>query len=161
MKRRHRTLMLIIVAGVILLGATVLGSIAMRKTVSFFYAPNDVKLNPPKANTNIRLGGLVGHASIVRKDGGKVEFIVTDGAADVKVFYQGLLPDLFREGQGVIAEGSFRTDGNFYADRILAKHDENYMPKEVVDSLKKTGQWKGGAMMKGEPQAKDGAAKYK
>lgn len=160
MKRRHRTLMLIIVAGVILLGATVLGSIAMRKTVSFFYAPNDVKLNPPKSNTNIRLGGLVGHASIVRKDGGKVEFIVTDGAADVKVFYQGLLPDLFREGQGVIAEGSFRPDGNFYADRILAKHDENYMPKEVVDSLKKTGQWKGGTE-KGEPQAKDGAAKYK
>lgn len=153
MKRRHRTLLLIIIAGTILLGATVLGSIAMKKTVSFFYAPNDVKINPPKIDTNIRLGGLVGHASITRKDGGKVEFLVTDGAADVKVFYTGLLPDLFREGQGVIAEGAFKNDGNFYADRILAKHDENYMPKEVVDSLKKTGQWKG------EAPVKDGAVK--
>lgn len=143
MKRRHKTLLWIIIGAVILGGGTVLGAIAMKQTVSFFYAPQDVAKNPPKKDQNVRLGGLVGMGSIKKSNDGNVDFIVTDGVGSINVHYKGIVPDLFSEGKGVIAEGKFTDNQNFKADRILAKHDENYVPKEVVDSLKKSGQWRG------------------
>lgn len=142
MKRRDRTLILIILSGLILVAASIFVAIAMKKTVSFFYAPQDVAQNPPKIGTNVRLGGLVKSGSIIRGAEGKIDFIVTDGMAEIKVQYIGIAPDLFREGQGVIAEGQFISNDNFKASRILAKHDENYIPKEVATALKKSGQWK-------------------
>ena len=143
MKRRHKSLMWIALCAVVLGGGTVMGAVAMRKTVSFFYAPADVAKNPPKPNQNVRLGGLVVAGSVKKFDNGKISFSVTDGTANVDVTYQGIVPDLFREGQGVIAEGKFKDMENFKADRILAKHDENYVPKEVADALKKSGEWRG------------------
>ncbi|HVG51459.1 MAG TPA: cytochrome c maturation protein CcmE, partial [Xanthobacteraceae bacterium] len=92
--------------------------------------------------TRIRLGGLVAPGSVIRGDNLNVSFEVTDGNRAMKVTYQGILPDLFREGQGVVTEGVLLADGAFKADNVLAKHDENYMPKEVADSLKKQGHWK-------------------
>lgn len=143
MKRRHKTLMIIIIAGLVLGGGVIIGALAMKKTVSFFYSPADIVAKPPKIGTNIRLGGLVSVGSIKKLNNGITEFLVSDGAGEIRVTYQGVLPDLFREGQGVIAEGKFNTFDIFSADKILAKHDENYVPKEVADSLKKSGQWKG------------------
>lgn len=145
MKRRNRTLLLIVLAAMVLGAATIIGAIAMKKTVSFFYAPQDVAQNPPKIGAHVRLGGLVKAGSVVRGDNGKVQFVVTDGIGEIKVDFQGIVPDLFREGQGVIAEGQFVSMDSFKASNILAKHDENYVPKEVADSLKKSGQWKGAA----------------
>lgn len=143
MKRRHRTIIIIALGAVVLGGATTLGALAMRKTVSFFYAPKDVKERPPKIGQNIRLGGLVTMGSIQKLDNGITDFKITDGTEDIHVSYKGVVPDLFREGQGVIAEGEFTNVKDFKADRILAKHDENYVPKEVADALKKSGQWRG------------------
>lgn len=143
MKRRHRTLLIISICAIVLGGAVVLGSMAMKKTVSFFYAPSDVKAKPPKIGANIRLGGLVSVGSVKKLNDGITEFSITDGSGDIKVSYQGVVPDLFREGQGVIAEGKFDNMDKFTAEKILAKHDENYVPKEVADALKKSGQWKG------------------
>jgi cytochrome c-type biogenesis protein CcmE len=143
MKRRHRTLLIIALGAVVLGGATIIGSLAMKKTVSFFYAPKDVLEKPPKLGANVRLGGLVGVGSIKKLDEGVTNFMVTDGTQDINVTYKGVVPDLFREGQGVIAEGKFTTNKDFKAERILAKHDENYVPKEVADSLKESGQWRG------------------
>ncbi len=146
MKRRHRTLMIIALGAVALGSAVSLGAIALKKTASFFYAPADIAQNPPKIGQAVRLGGLVTVGSVKKLDNGVVEFLVTDNSAkDIKVSYQGLVPDLFREGQGVIAEGKFISPEVFKADKILAKHDENYVPKEVADALKKSGEWKGAA----------------
>lgn len=143
MKRRHKTLIWIAMGAVILGGGTVLGAVAMRKTVSFFYTPQDVIATAPQLNRNVRLGGLVKTGSVVKGDDGSIKFVVTDGIGDIDVAYKGIVPDLFREGQGVIAEGKFKDNKNFKADRILAKHDENYVPKEVADKLKKSGEWRG------------------
>jgi cytochrome c-type biogenesis protein CcmE len=93
----------------------------------------------------VRLGGLVENGSLVKSADGHVAFAVTDGNATIKVAYRGILPDLFREGQGVVAEGVIAPDGSFAADTVLAKHDERYMPREVVDALKKSGRWQEGA----------------
>lgn len=147
MRRRDRRLLLIGSAGVLLLGATIVASLALKDTASFFYAPADVVAKKPHAGTQARIGGLVAKGTVVRGENGMVNFVVTDGAANLRVSYRGVLPDLFREGQGVIAEGKFaaNSDGGgeqFEARTILAKHDENYMPKEVADSLKKSGQWR-------------------
>jgi cytochrome c-type biogenesis protein CcmE len=147
MRRRDRRLLLIGSAGVLLLGATVIASLALKDTASFFYAPADVVAKKPKPGTQARVGGLVAKGTVVRGENGMVNFVVTDGAANLRVSYRGVLPDLFREGQGVIAEGKFAADKagsgeQFEARTILARHDENYMPKEVADSLKKSGQWK-------------------
>ncbi len=143
MKRRHKTLIIIILSGLVLGAGVIIGAIAMKKTVSFFYSPADIASKPPKINSNIRLGGLVLDGSVKKLDNGVTQFSVVDGGGEVRVTYQGVLPDLFREGQGVIAEGKFKTMEIFTADKILAKHDENYVPKEVADALKKSGQWKG------------------
>ena len=109
----------------------------------------------------MRIGGLVEAQSLLRSPDGHISFRITDGAADVAVDYQGLLPDLFREGQGAVAEGKLRPDGTFAASSVLAKHDENYMPREVVDALKKSGHWQEGVGIKdaaaapaGTPQAR-------
>jgi cytochrome c-type biogenesis protein CcmE len=142
MRRRDRRLILIGAAGALLLGATVVAGLALKDTASFFYAPADVIAKKPEAGTQARVGGLVAKGTVVRGENGMVNFVVTDGAADLRVSYRGVLPDLFREGQGVIAEGKFRNGQQFEARTILARHDENYMPKEVADSLKKSGQWK-------------------
>jgi cytochrome c-type biogenesis protein CcmE len=143
MKRRHKTLIWIALGAAVLGGGTVLGAVAMKKTVSFFYSPKDVLVTPPKLNRNVRLGGLVMTGSIKHTGDGVIDFVVTDNVANINVSYKGIVPDLFREGQGVIAEGKFTDNNNFKADRILAKHDENYVPKEVADSLKKSGEWRG------------------
>ena len=115
---------------------------AFRDNIVFFNSPSDVAEKHVMAGTRIRLGGLVKTGSLVRGDNMSIHFEVTDGSHETKVAYRGLLPDLFREGQGVVAEGAFDPAGLFNADTILAKHDETYMPKEVADALKKSGHWK-------------------
>jgi cytochrome c-type biogenesis protein CcmE len=124
---------------------------ALSDTITFFYTPTDVVEKGVQPGTRFRLGGLVADGSIVRGQGKTVSFKVTDTTGTLPVTYVGILPDLFREGQGVIAEGVLDAGGNFKADTVLAKHDENYMPREVADALKEKGVWQEG----GEP-AKEG-----
>jgi len=124
---------------------------ALSDTITFFYTPTDVVEKGVQPGTRFRLGGLVADGSIVRGQGKTVSFTVTDTVGTLPVTYVGILPDLFREGQGVIAEGVLDAGGNFKADTVLAKHDENYMPREVADALKEKGVWK----QSGEP-AKEG-----
>ncbi len=144
MTRRQRRLTLIGLAGVVLAVAAGLVLYALSDRIVFFNSPSDIAANAPAPGTRVRLGGLVEEGSLVKAADGHVDFVVTDGAATIKVAYQGILPDLFREGQGVVAEGVIAGDGTFAADTVLAKHDENYMPKEVVEALKKQGKWKEG-----------------
>jgi cytochrome c-type biogenesis protein CcmE len=115
---------------------------AFRDSIVFFNSPSDVAEKHVGPGTRIRLGGMVKDGSVVRSDGLHIRFEVTDGRAEIPVVYQGVVPDLFREGQGVVAEGTLDKSGVFDADTILAKHDETYMPKEVADALKKSGHWK-------------------
>ena len=117
---------------------------AFRDSIVFFNSPSDVVGKHVAAGTRIRLGGLVKTGSLERGDDLRIRFEVTDGNSELPVTYQGVLPDLFREGQGVVAEGALDTGGVFEADTILAKHDETYMPKEVADALKKSGHWQDG-----------------
>src|SRR5688572_5968186 len=140
MTRRQRRISLIAVSLGVLALALVLS--ALKDSIVFFNSPTDVLQKHVAAGTRIRLGGLVSPGSLVRSDNMQVRFQVTDGNHAVTVAYQGLLPDLFREGQGVVTEGALDTAGVFRADSVLAKHDETYMPKEVADSLKKQGHWK-------------------
>jgi cytochrome c-type biogenesis protein CcmE len=142
--RKGRRLLLISIAGAVLAAAAALVLTALNDTIVFFNAPTQIVEYPPAPGTRLRLGGLV-EAGSVSREGSDVRFAVTDGANKVAVSYTGLLPDLFREGQGVIAEGRLDADGVFRADTVLAKHDETYMPKEVADALKKQGTWKGDA----------------
>ena len=116
---------------------------ALNDNIVFFYSPTQVAEKHPGPERRFRLGGLVEQGS-VKKDGQEVRFVVTDMAKTVPVVYRGLLPDLFREGQGVIAEGSLGADGVFVAREVLAKHDENYMPPEVAKALKESGRWQEG-----------------
>ena len=142
MTRRQRRISLIgLSLGVLALALGLVLS-ALRDSIVFFNSPTDVLQKHVAAGTRIRLGGLVSPGTLVRSDNMQVRFQVTDGNHAVTVAYQGLLPDLFREGQGVVTEGALDTAGIFRADSVLAKHDENYMPKEVADSLKKQGHWK-------------------
>jgi cytochrome c-type biogenesis protein CcmE len=121
---------------------------AMRDSIVFFYGPTEITQKSIAPGTRFRVGGLVENGSVVKSAGQNVSFSVTDGNQTVKVAYRGQLPDLFREGQGVVAEGVLTAPGQFKADSVLAKHDENYMPKEVADTLKKQGHWQEG--QKGE-----------
>lgn len=116
---------------------------ASRDSLIYFYSPTELSEIKNIDNKVIRIGGLVRTESIVSMNKSKIEFIVEDGKNHLVVEYTGILPDLFREGQGVICEGKLNKNGVFIADRILAKHDENYMPPEVADALKKTGNWQG------------------
>ena len=114
---------------------------ALGQKASYFYMPADLAATTLEPGQRIRLGGLVEKGTIIRDQGTQVQFSVTDAAHSVRVAYSGILPDLFREEQGVFTEGSFGPDGRFIADSVLAKHDENYMPREVADSLKEQGLW--------------------
>ncbi|MER0238679.1 cytochrome c maturation protein CcmE [Fulvimarina sp. MAC8] len=114
---------------------------AMSDSVAYFNSPTDIVENSPGPGQRIRLGGMVEAGSVVRDQGETITFRVTDTVQSVPVTYTGILPDLFREGQGVVAEGTLGPDRLFLADTVLAKHDENYMPKEVVDDLKARGLW--------------------
>jgi cytochrome c-type biogenesis protein CcmE len=142
MTRKRRRLFLIGGGLCVLAVAVALMLSAFRDSIVFFNSPTDVAEKHIAAGTRIRLGGLVKAGSVARGDNMKVSFDVTDGNRDIQVAYQGVLPDLFREGQGVVAEGALDGSGRFNADTILAKHDETYMPKEVADALKKSGHWK-------------------
>ncbi len=142
MTRKQRRLILIGGSLGVLAVAVALMLNAFRDSIVFFNSPSDVAEKHIGPGTRIRLGGLVKSGSLVRSDNLKVRFDVTDGSHDMVVAYQGVLPDLFREGQGVVAEGALDGSGVFNADTVLAKHDETYMPKEVADALKKSGHWK-------------------
>ena len=132
---------MIAAAAVVLGAAAVLVLSALRDTIVFFNSPTDIVEKHVTPGARIRIGGLVKTGSLKRGDDLRVQFEVTDGAHDVAVRYQGIVPDLFREGQGVVAEGKIQPDGSIVADSVLAKHDENYMPREIVDTLKKQGHW--------------------
>ena len=142
MTRKQRRLVLIGSGIGVLAVAVALMLNALRDSIVFFNSPTDIVEKHVGPGTRIRLGGLVKNGSVVRSDNLSVRFEVTDGKTGIPVSYQGALPDLFREGQGVVAEGALDPGGTFKADSILAKHDETYMPKEVADALKKSGHWK-------------------
>jgi cytochrome c-type biogenesis protein CcmE len=142
MTRRQRRLVLIGGSLGVLAVAVALMLNAFRDSIVFFNSPSDVMEKHVGPGTRMRLGGLVKTGSLVRADSLRVRFEVTDGTNEIPVTYKGVLPDLFREGQGVVAEGELDRSGMFDADTILAKHDATYMPKEVVDALKKSGHWK-------------------
>jgi cytochrome c-type biogenesis protein CcmE len=127
-------------------GAAALAVYALQDNVLFFYSPTDIAQHPEKVPPGraFRIGGLVEKGSVKRDTGLAVEFTVTDGKTSVPVTYSGVLPDLFREGQGVVALGTREPDGIFKASEVLAKHDERYMPPEVVDALKRSGHWQEG-----------------
>ena len=139
--RKQKRLAVIAGLAVVVALATTLVLVALRDQIVFFYSPSDVVAREVAAGTPMRLGGLVKDGSWSR-DGQDNSFVVTDGAQDIAARYTGILPDLFREGQGVVAEGSMGPDGTFIATNVLAKHDENYIPKEVVDALKASGEWR-------------------
>ena len=161
MTRRQRRLLLIAAAGGVLGIAAALVLTALKDSIVFFNSPTDVVEKHVAPGTRIRLGGLVKPGSLARGDNFAVHFAVTDGNQEIAVAYSGALPDLFREGQGIVAEGAIDGAGLFKADTVLAKHDETYMPREVADALKKQGHWKDDyeKKMPGSPQASQGAAK--
>ena len=140
-KARRRLTILLAIAPVLAL-AVGLALYGLRDSISLFYTPAQAQEAKVAAGRKVQLGGLVQHGSVVKHPDGNVEFVVADQKATAKVVYHGDLPDLFREGQGVIAEGSIGPDGVFTAREILAKHDENYMPPEVAKAIKESGQWK-------------------
>lgn len=146
MTRKGRRLTLIGSALAVIGVAIGLALFAFRDGVVFFVTPTELaaKTAELRPNARMRIGGLVTPGSVVKGDDRSISFAITDNRSEVKVAYTGLLPDLFREGQGVVAEGVL-ADGIFRADSVLAKHDENYMPREVADSLKKQGVWNEGA----------------
>jgi cytochrome c-type biogenesis protein CcmE len=131
--------------------ATTLVLFALSDTMVFFYSPSDLIEKQVAAGRRVRIGGLVEKGSVKRMDGAQVEFLVTDTVKTLKVSYRGLLPDLFREGQGVIAEGVVDKTGIFSADSVLAKHDEKYMPPEVAKALKDKGVWRDGKAVEAAP----------
>jgi cytochrome c-type biogenesis protein CcmE len=144
MTRKQQRLALIL-SGLAALGlATGLVLYALRDTIVFFYTPSEVAEKNIGPGQRVRLGGLVEKGSIARGEGTTVRFIVTDTIKAMPVTYSGQLPDLFREGQGVVAEGKLDSAGTFIADTVLAKHDERYMPREVADALKAKGVWREG-----------------
>jgi len=143
MTRKQRRLVLIAASLGVLAVALALVLSALRDTIVFFNSPTDVVEKHVEAGKRFRLGGLVKPGSLVRGDDLLIRFSVTDGNRDIPVVYRGIVPDLFREGQGVVAEGSLDPQGTFKADSVLAKHDERYMPKDVADKLKAQGVWQG------------------
>ncbi len=141
MTRKQKRLAGIGFIAVVLSAAIGLVLVALRDEIVFFYTPSEIiEEKKAKAGQRFRLGGLVKEESL-QKQGTTVTFIITDTNSDLNVRYTGILPDLFKEGQGVVAEGVLNAANTFVADSVLAKHDENYMPKEVADSLKKQGYW--------------------
>ena len=142
MKRKQRRMIFVSAGFACLAGAVALGLLAFSDKVTYFYSPSDLAAADIGPDTTIRLGGLVADGSIVQADDGiSTHFAITDGGRTVDATYTGVLPDLFREGQGVIVIGARQNDGLFVASEVLAKHDEAYMPKEVADALKEQGYW--------------------
>ena len=141
MTRKQKRLAVIAGLAVVLAIATALVLTALRDQIVFFYSPSDVFAREVAPGQAIRLGGLVKEGTWTR-DGQENLFTITDGGQEIVAHYVGILPDLFREGQGVVAEGSLGPDGRFEANTVLAKHDENYVPKEVVEALKAQGEWR-------------------
>jgi cytochrome c-type biogenesis protein CcmE len=138
---KHQRLLFLVFSLVLLGIATALILTAFRQNLIYFYTPSDLATRHPAPQARIRLGGMVKQGSLAQH-GDTVTFLVTDGKRDLPVRYTGLLPNLFREGQGVIAEGTLQPDGSLFAQTILAKHDEKYMPPEVAKKLKAMGHWK-------------------
>ncbi len=138
MTRKKRRLTLIGLGMLLLSAATALVLTAFQDNLVFFYSPSDLQTKPLAADQRFRLGGMVADGSVER-DGQTIRFTVTDYAASTPVVFSGILPDLFREGQGVVTEGRLNAEGVFQATEVLAKHDENYMPPEVSDALQRTG----------------------
>ncbi len=136
--KKKRRIQVIALATVALVLATALIGYGMRDGINFFRSPSQVIAEPPRASETFRIGGLVEEGTLLRGQGEEIRFSVTDGGATVPVVYKGVLPDLFEENQGMIGTGKY-IDGVFQASEILAKHDETYMPKEVVDALKEQG----------------------
>lgn len=158
MKRKHKRLTFVGLALLLIAAAAGLVLNAFEESIVFFHSPTDIIEKQISATQRLRLGGLVEEGSVEKLADAVVRFRVTDMANSVHVSYRGILPDLFREGQGVVAEGTYSA-GIFNADEVLAKHDENYMPPEVADALKKSGKWdqmseqmKRQGHVKGEPQ---------
>jgi cytochrome c-type biogenesis protein CcmE len=142
-RKQRRTLF--IGGGIAVLGLAAFRVLsALQDYIVFFYSPSDVAEKSMKPGQRFRLGGLGSDGSLKRRTDTEIEFAINDGNKTINVEYTGLLPDLFREGQGVVAEGKLEPGGRFIADTVLAKHDENYMPREVADALKKQGVWQGG-----------------
>ena len=140
---RKKRRLYIVCLGLLCLGvATALVLTAFEDSIVFFYSPTDIAEKGLEADRYVRIGGLVEEGSVQRHPGNRIEFVVTDLSNRIPVTYSGILPDLFREGQGVVAEGKLDGEQIFVAQEILAKHDENYMPKEVAEALQKSGQWK-------------------
>ena len=144
MTRKQRRLYFVLLGMLALGGATALVLTAMGDTLVYFYTPSEMAGKTIGPDRRLRVGGLVEQGS-VHKDGSTVTFTITDLSATLPATYTGVLPDLFREGQGVVAEGKVGRDGVLHASEVLAKHDEKYMPKEVADQLKKLGRWQEGA----------------
>ena len=140
-RRRLAFAVALLVAGA---GGAALVVAALKDNVLYFYSPSDVATKHVQPGVDFRIGGLVEKGSVVKGPKAAIHFVVTDGRARVPVAYEGVLPDLFREGQGVVAMGAMTDGGVFNASEILAKHDEKYMPPEVVDALKRSGHWKEG-----------------
>jgi cytochrome c-type biogenesis protein CcmE len=152
MSRKRRRLLALAV-GLGLLGAAVAMVLAaFSDNLVFFYSPSELAAKGIGPGRRVRIGGMVEKASLIHEaDGRSVEFRVTDGTTNIAVLYSGALPDLFREGQGVVAEGRLRPNGVFAASSVLAKHDEKYMPPEVAAALKKEGRWQEGSIPDGKP----------
>ncbi|MCA0960703.1 cytochrome c maturation protein CcmE [Salipiger bermudensis] len=136
--KKQRRIQVVALAAVALVVSTVLIGYAMRDGINFFRSPSQVMQEPPAPNETFRIGGLVEDGSLIRGEGHEIRFSVTDGGASVPVVFAGVLPDLFAENQGMVGTGRY-VDGTFVASEILAKHDETYMPKEVMDALKEQG----------------------
>ena len=141
-RKARRRLMAVAVAAPILAAGVALSLYAMGDAAVFFYTPAQAKAKHVPTGRTVRIGGLVEKGSVSKTPDGRVMFGVTDRIATDRVEFRGDLPDLFREGQGVVTQGSYRSDGVFVAREVLAKHDEKYMPKDVADALKKSGQWR-------------------
>ena len=144
MTRKRRRLYLVLLGMLTLGAAAALVLAAFEDSIVFFYSPTDIATKNPPQDRRLRIGGIVVEDSLTkRQDGITFDFRVTDFENTMSVAFKGILPDLFREGQGVVAEGMLGADGVFRADEVLAKHDETYMPAEVAEALKKSGRWKG------------------
>ncbi len=142
MRKARRRLWIVAAAASVLAVAGGLAATALRDAMVFFYSPAEVAEAPPAPGERVRVGGLVVEGSVERPSEGGARFSVTDGAAEIHIAYTGSLPDLFREGQGIVAQGAFDEAGLFQASTVLAKHDESYMPPEVADALREQGVWR-------------------
>lgn len=140
--KARRRLWVVVVAAPVLALAVGLSLWAMKDNVTYFFSPSEATADKAPAGRVIRLGGLVEAGSVVKGADGTVVFVVTDNVGTTQVLYHGDLPDLFREGQGIVAQGAFQPDRTFKASQVLAKHDETYMPREVADRLKAKGEWR-------------------